>query len=122
MYILSLNSSKKSDAFNKDKTLSENKQKVLNMINLIISQVTFTNMIKLIISQVTFTNMIKLIISQITFTNMINLIISQVTFTNMIKHFPCQDLGDSVSYVVGLPNNSYNPNTNTSWDHARLCK
>ena len=28
----------------------------------------------------------------------------------------------SVSYVVRLPNNSYNPITNTAWVSARLCK
>jgi hypothetical protein len=27
-----------------------------------------------------------------------------------------------ISYVVGLPNNSYNPITNTVWLRARLCK
>jgi hypothetical protein len=26
-----------------------------------------------------------------------------------------------MSYVVGLPNNSYKPITNTVWVHARLC-
>jgi hypothetical protein len=30
--------------------------------------------------------------------------------------------GGSMSYVVGLPNNSYKPITNTAWVHARLCK
>jgi hypothetical protein len=33
-----------------------------------------------------------------------------------------KDLGDSMSYVVGLPNNSYKPITNTVWVHTRLCK
>jgi hypothetical protein len=28
----------------------------------------------------------------------------------------------SMSYVVGLPNNSYKPITNTAWVRARLCK
>ena len=27
-----------------------------------------------------------------------------------------------MSYVVGLPNNSYKPITNTAWVRARLCK
>ena len=27
-----------------------------------------------------------------------------------------------MSYVVGLPNNSYKPITNTAWDRVRLCK
>ena len=27
-----------------------------------------------------------------------------------------------MSSVVGLPNNSYKPITNTAWVHARLCK
>jgi hypothetical protein len=27
-----------------------------------------------------------------------------------------------MSYVVGLPNNSYKPITNTAWVHARFCK
>jgi len=27
-----------------------------------------------------------------------------------------------MSYVVGLPNNSHKPNTNTAWVRARLCK
>ena len=27
-----------------------------------------------------------------------------------------------MSYVVGLPNNSYKPITNTVWVHTRLCK
>ena len=27
-----------------------------------------------------------------------------------------------MSQVVGLPNNSYKPITNTAWVHARLCK
>jgi hypothetical protein len=30
--------------------------------------------------------------------------------------------GDSMSYVVELPNNSYKPITNTAWVSARLCK
>ena len=30
--------------------------------------------------------------------------------------------GGSMSQVVGLPNNSYKPITNTAWVHARLCK
>jgi hypothetical protein len=29
--------------------------------------------------------------------------------------------GGSMSYVVGLPNNSYKPITNTVWVRARLC-
>ena len=28
----------------------------------------------------------------------------------------------SLSYVVGLPNNSYKPITNTAWGRAQLCK
>ena len=30
--------------------------------------------------------------------------------------------GGSKSKVVGLPNNSYKPITNTAWVHSRLCK
>jgi hypothetical protein len=30
--------------------------------------------------------------------------------------------GGSMSYVVGLPSNSYKPITNTAWVRARLCK
>jgi hypothetical protein len=30
-------------------------------------------------------------------------------------------LGGSMSWVVGLPNNSYKPITNTAWVRARLC-
>ena len=30
--------------------------------------------------------------------------------------------GGSMSWVVGLPNNSYKPITNTAWFRARLCK
>ena len=30
--------------------------------------------------------------------------------------------GGSTSWVVGLPNNSYKPITNTAWVHTRLCK
>jgi len=33
-----------------------------------------------------------------------------------------KDLHGSMSSVVGLPNNSYNPITNTAWIRARLCK
>ena len=32
------------------------------------------------------------------------------------------DPGGSMSQVVGLPNNSYKPITNTTWVRARLCK
>jgi hypothetical protein len=31
-------------------------------------------------------------------------------------------IGGSMSWVVGLPNNSYKPITNTAWVRARLCK
>ena len=31
-------------------------------------------------------------------------------------------MGGSMSYVVGLPNNSYKPITNTAWVSARLYK
>ena len=30
--------------------------------------------------------------------------------------------GGSMSQVVGLPNNSYNPITNTAWVRTQLCK
>ena len=30
--------------------------------------------------------------------------------------------GGSMSWVVGLPNNSYKPITNRAWVHTRLCK
>ena len=33
-----------------------------------------------------------------------------------------QGPGGSVSWVVGLPNNSYKPITNTTWVRARLCR
>ena len=34
----------------------------------------------------------------------------------------CEGPGGSMSQVVGLPNNSYKPITNTAWVRARLCK
>jgi hypothetical protein len=34
----------------------------------------------------------------------------------------CEGQGGSMSYVVGLPNNSYKPITNMAWVRARLCK
>ena len=34
----------------------------------------------------------------------------------------CEGQGGSMSYVVGLPNNSYKPITNTAWVRARICK
>jgi hypothetical protein len=33
-----------------------------------------------------------------------------------------QSLGGSMSEVVGLPKNSYKPNTNTAWVRTQLCK
>ena len=33
-----------------------------------------------------------------------------------------QGPGGSMSWVVGLPNNSYKPITNMAWVRARLCK
>jgi len=33
-----------------------------------------------------------------------------------------QGPGGSMSYVIGLPNNSYKPITNTGWVRVRLCK
>ena len=39
--------------------------------------------------------------------------------TNYIK---MKGPGGSMSQVVGLPNNSYKPITNTAWVRARLCK
>jgi hypothetical protein len=33
-----------------------------------------------------------------------------------------QGPGGSMSWVVGLPNNSYKPITNTAWVRTRLCK
>jgi hypothetical protein len=36
--------------------------------------------------------------------------------------FDIESPGGSMSYVVGLPNNSYKPITNTAWVRARLCK
>ena len=38
------------------------------------------------------------------------------------KSFAKQGPGGSMSLVVGLPNNSYKPITNTAWVHTRLCK
>ena len=37
-------------------------------------------------------------------------------------HYSSEDPGGSMSYAVGLPNNSYNPITNTAWVHTRFCK
>ena len=34
----------------------------------------------------------------------------------------CEGPGGSMSQVVGLPNNSFKPITNTAWVRARLCK
>jgi hypothetical protein len=34
----------------------------------------------------------------------------------------CRGPGVSMSSVVGLPNNSYKPITNSAWVRARLCK
>jgi len=39
---------------------------------------------------------------------------------NMFKQF--EGPGGSMSSVVGLPNNSYKPITNTAWVRARHCK
>ena len=36
--------------------------------------------------------------------------------------FKIRGPGGSMNYVVGLPNNSYKPITNTAWVHTRLCK
>ena len=33
-----------------------------------------------------------------------------------------EGMGGSMSYVVGLPNNSYKPITNVAWVRIRLCK
>ena len=33
-----------------------------------------------------------------------------------------EDTGGSMSQIVGLPNNSYKPITNTAWVQVRLCK
>jgi len=45
-------------------------------------------------------------------------------FTNTdVQHiWNIQGPGGSMSYVVGLPDNSYKPITNTAWVRARLCK
>jgi len=40
----------------------------------------------------------------------------------MTYYITMEGPGDSMSYVVGLPNNSYKPITNTAWVRARLCK
>jgi hypothetical protein len=34
----------------------------------------------------------------------------------------CEGQGGSMSYVVGLPNNSYKPITNTAWVRTQLCE
>jgi hypothetical protein len=49
------------------------------------------------------------------------------SFSGVIVHFvDIAGIGNhpdgSMSYVVGLPNNSYKPITNTTWVFARLCK
>jgi hypothetical protein len=41
--------------------------------------------------------------------------------TRLIKLCCSEGLGGSMSQVVGLPNNSYKPITNTAWGRARLC-
>ena len=45
----------------------------------------------------------------------------RVCFTVFRILFFIQCPGGSVSYVVGLPNNTYKPITNTAWVCARLC-
>jgi hypothetical protein len=40
----------------------------------------------------------------------------------MTYYITMEGPGGSMSYVVGLPNNSYKPNTNTAWVRVRLCK
>jgi hypothetical protein len=40
---------------------------------------------------------------------------------NILHNIICPYNG-SMSYVVGLPNNSYKPMTNTAWVRARLCE
>jgi hypothetical protein len=43
---------------------------------------------------------------------------SEQQISEIVNHIP----GGSMSWVVGLPNNSYKPITNTAWVRARLCK
>ena len=46
-----------------------------------------------------------------------------ITFRDLCKLPLCREgTGASMSQVVGLPNNSYKPITNTAWVHVRLCK
>jgi len=40
----------------------------------------------------------------------------------MTYYITMEGPGGSMSYVVGLPNNSYKPITNTAWVRTRLCK
>ena len=42
--------------------------------------------------------------------------------TDVVLHSEIEDPGGSMCQVVGLPNNSYKPITNTAWVRARDCK
>jgi hypothetical protein len=51
--------------------------------------------------------------------------VSTISIGNNVQHIDQiirSPAGGSMSYVVGLPNNSYKPITNTAWVPARLCK
>ena len=45
-----------------------------------------------------------------------------VVIGGFTHHHCLRGPGGSMSYVVGLPHNSYKPITNTTWVVARLCK
>ena len=40
----------------------------------------------------------------------------------MVSSVKSEDSDGSMSQIVGLPSNSYKPNTNTAWVRTRLCK
>jgi hypothetical protein len=64
--------------------------------------------------------MLSLIVSHL------NILLVSIVFVCIGKLLTFQPFpegpGGSMSWVVGLPNNSYKPITNTAWVRARLCK
>ena len=51
-----------------------------------------------------------------------NTMVKLIMLLIQINTGTAEGLGGSMSEVVGLPNNSYKPITNTAWVHARLFK
>ena len=53
-------------------------------------------------------------------------LVSQHSYTiyhhDITTKYKIKQPGGSMSQVIGLPNNSYKPITNTAWVRARLCK